>query len=298
MKEKNLGLLRWAGGKTQDLPRLRYLFPANFNNYLEPFVGGGAVFFFLRSCGYNKKAILNDSNEELIATYQNLRDNPRQIFHALKQIESRSEGREEALYYETRDDFNKHLSSRTVSQAARFLALNKNNFNGLYRVNRKGFFNAPWGRCAPFRRPSKARLLQVSSALQNTQLLSMDFEACLHQYAKPGDFVYLDPPYCTQGDTSDFTAYSKAGFTGFDQVRLRDAMHTAHKSGVQLLQSNANTETTQRLYNGGWCDIWVGAEPTRRAIGPTAEGRHTVHDLIIAARYMTIGQFLFRRIDY
>lgn len=189
--------LKWAGGKTQLLDELNKYIPLNYNKYIEPFIGGGALFFSLNS----KESVISDSNRELIITYKQVRDNVESVISILKTFEHT-----ETFYYEIRnlipDDLEKDF------RAARLIYLNKTCFNGLYRVNKKGLFNVPYGK-------GKGEFLQenvlreASRFLQSTQIICADYLEVLGEFAKPNDFIFLDPPYYPVGKYSDFERYTK-----------------------------------------------------------------------------------------
>lgn len=202
--------IKWAGGKTQLLSQLRPLYPKRFNLYLEPFVGGGAVFFDLQP----DNALLLDSNFELINFYQVVKDNPSEL---LKDLEGHRN--EKDYYYEVRSLDPTQMGS--IERASRFLFMNKTCFNGLWRVNKKGKFNVPFGR---YKKPNfwdRENLYMVSVALQNTEVICSDFSSVL-EYATPGSFVYLDPPYHPLSETSNFTSYTKDSFGKEEQRPVKE----------------------------------------------------------------------------
>lgn len=192
--------LKWAGGKTQLLDELNKYIPLNYNKYIEPFIGGGALFFSLGS----NESVIADSNRELIITYKQVRDNVEDVISILKSFEHTEE-----FYYNIRsmitDDLEKDF------RAARLIYLNKTCFNGLYRVNKKGLFNVPYGK-GKGKFLQKTVLREASESLQNTQIINADYLDVLQQYAEPNDFIFLDPPYYPVGKYSDFKRYTKEFF--------------------------------------------------------------------------------------
>ncbi|TET47233.1 Dam family site-specific DNA-(adenine-N6)-methyltransferase, partial [candidate division TA06 bacterium] len=191
--------VKWAGGKGQLLRQYESLFPSTFKSYIEPFVGGGAVFFHLfRADKLKKKNVtLIDSNEELVNCYTAVKDDPEKLIRMLCDSKYKNE---EKAYYEIRGERPRERFRR----AARTIYLNKTCFNGLYRVNRKGQFNVPFG---AYKNPlicDSANLKAVSAALQNVEIVCGDFGNCL-EFAKKGDFIYFDPPYQPLSKTSSFT---------------------------------------------------------------------------------------------
>ena len=211
--------LKWAGGKTQLIPELSKYIPSGFNKYIEPFIGGGAFFFYLNP----GKAIISDSNEELINTYKAVRDNVEYIIEILDIYKN-----EEPFFYEIRALNLNKLSE--IERAARLIYLNKTCFNGLYRVNKKGQFNVPYGkRNGEFL--NKETLRNSSEFLQNAKILHSDYLASLNKNAIKGDFIFLDPPYYPVGKYSDFKRYTKEFFYHDDHVTLKEEFDRLVKMG-------------------------------------------------------------------
>jgi DNA adenine methylase len=176
--------LKWAGGKTQLLPELRKHVPVQFNRYIEPMVGAGAMFFDLKP----KDAILSDSNEELVNAYIIVRDQVNKLIDGLQHFVN-----EEKFYYQVREQKPSELSE--IQRAARMIYLNKTCFNGLYRVNKAGQFNVPFGHRKNPKICDADNLHAASKALAGVKIFLGDYLKMLGKYAKPGDFVFLDPPY-------------------------------------------------------------------------------------------------------
>ncbi len=219
--------VKWAGGKGQLLPELNKMIPNQFNTYFEPFLGGGAMFFYLVSRGMKfNNAYLSDTNIELITAYKVIKVNPKGVIELLqtydieyKKYPPDSEQRRE-YYYRLRDTRNMIELSSDIKIAARFIALNRTCFNGLYRVNKKGEFNVPPGE---YKNPLICdcnNLKNVSNALARATILADDYRN-VTQNAQKGDFIYLDPPYQPLNYTSYFTAYTTDGFDDKDQLQLR-----------------------------------------------------------------------------
>ncbi len=183
--------LKWAGGKSHLLPLLLKCVPVTFGTYFEPFLGGGAVYFGLRP----QNAVLGDSNDDLIHCYKTVRDHPKELIAHLASLTVN-----EDEYYRIRAINPEALPD--VARAGRFIYLNKTCFNGLYRVNRKGAFNTPFGRYTSVTLADSANLKAVSRALKSAELRCEDYSAVLKS-AAPGDLVYLDPPYLPIGKYSD-----------------------------------------------------------------------------------------------
>lgn len=231
--------IKWAGGKTALLETLRRFVPPWYNRYLEPFVGGGAFFFDLAPA----EAILSDTNAELIHCYAVVRDNPEKLFAALS-------GREisEAMFYRTRALNPDVLSD--IERAARFIYLNKTCFNGLYRVNRSGQFNTPFGHYKKASLAELSRLRSASDILQNAKLICGDYYDVLLAEAKAGDFIYIDPPYHPVSEYSDFKRYTKQQFRHEDHVRLASVFRELDQRGCALLLSNSWHKEMIKLYKG------------------------------------------------
>jgi DNA adenine methylase len=199
-KKEAKPFVKWAGGKTKLVPEILKYLPEKYNNYIEPFVGGGALFFALKP----KKAILNDINSELIATYKVIQKKPEELIFLLEDYQKKHN---KDFYYKTRSTNVESLDD--VEVAARFVYLNKTCFNGLYRVNQKNEFNVPMG---SYKNPTildEENILKCSRAFKNVEFYNMDYRDFLSQFAKPNDFVYLDPPYIPVSEYSAFDRYSK-----------------------------------------------------------------------------------------
>jgi DNA adenine methylase len=233
-------VLKWAGGKGQLLFELTQRVPSTFGAYHEPFVGGGALFFELAGQGRITTAFLSDINPSLIDVYIALRDCVDDIIRTLKQHQH-----DKDYYYRMRALKPSALS--LADRAARVIYLNKTCYNGLYRENRAGEFNVPFGR---YKNPTicdEPNLRAASRVLQGVRIERRHF-ASVVELAKPGDLVYFDPPYHPLSATSSFTAYDRHGFGEQDQVQLRDAFDELTRKGVMALLSNSDTPLIQALY--------------------------------------------------
>ena len=230
--------VKWAGGKTSLLPELLKHVPRPVRRYHEPFVGAGALFFAVAP----RRAVLSDANGELIHCWRQVRDDVHGVLDALSAH----------VYERSRFEAVRALDPsrlRPAERAARFIYLNKTCFNGLWRVNRAGRFNVPFGR---YRNPTfhdPGLLLPASRALRGVQILRAPFEISL-QRAAPGDFVYLDPPYDPVSETSSFTSYTRDAFTWEDQKRLAAGCAALDRRGVRFLLSNSATPRIRALYRG------------------------------------------------
>lgn len=235
---KAFPFLKWVGGKTSLLPELLRHVPQRLRRYHEPFVGGGALFFAVAP----RRAVLSDSNAELVHCYQQVRDDVYRVLHALSRHVY-----EKAHYQNVRALDPLRLAP--AARAARFIYLNKTCFNGLWRVNRAGRFNVPIGRYTNPRFHDPSGLIAASEALRTVEILHAPFEEALGK-AAPGDFVYLDPPYDPLSATSSFAGYTADGFGWDDQKRLAHACIALNRRGVRFLLSNSATDRVRELYRG------------------------------------------------
>jgi DNA adenine methylase len=259
-------VLKWAGGKTQLLPVLLRALPARYDRYIEPFLGGGALLLRLALPG----ALAADSNRDLIEFYEVLRDSPDELAEAASSIPV------------TKHDFYRMrgtdpLSLTGVERAARFLYLNKTCYNGLYRVNRSGRFNTPFGGRTNVRVVNRGALRRASHVLREAELLSADYREAL-QRAKAGDFVYLDPPYVALGRYSDFKRYTPDFFDQRKHVELAAEARRLAERGVWVLLSNSATETVRSLYRG----FHIAEVTATRQINCKATGRGRITELLMA----------------
>jgi DNA adenine methylase len=273
---------KWAGGKGRLLDQFAPYFPARFTRYVEPFVGGGAVFFHFHNQGWleGKRVTLIDHLEELINCYRVIQAHAEQLIVELRGHETHKQ--DATYFYEIRSwDRRPGFSGRQdVERAARFLFLNRVCYNGLYRVNRRGEFNVPFGRHGNPTVCNASNLLAVSQALQTATLLTGDFSRCL-ELAQPGDFFYLDPPYHPLSDTSYFTSYTSNSFGADDQRRLASLFRELDRKGCQLMLSNSHTDLIQDLYSG-YEQIVVHAT---RAISSKGDGRTAIPELLVLNGY-------------
>jgi DNA adenine methylase len=241
--------VKWAGGKTQLLQQLYESAPAQFDRYFEPFLGGGALFFFLISVRSEKFMVyLSDINYELINSYTVVKDKVEELIDLLKQHEIEYQKSSSEYYYRLRDD---NTPKNNIKKAARFIALNRTCYNGLYRVNSKGLFNVPWGKYKDPVICNSKNLRNVSSALQrsNAKIQVSDYKEMLLKNAKEGDFIYLDPPYRPSSSTAYFTRYTDTGFTDKDQRDIASTFEELTKRKCKVMLSNSNTPLIKELYS-------------------------------------------------
>lgn len=261
--------LKWAGGKAWLAPFLATIAPAQFGKYIEPFAGSAAVYFYLRP----KKAVLGDSNPELINCYRVVRDKVDELVATLSSYPYSRE-----FYYELRA----RVCGSDVERAARFIYLNRTCYNGLYRVNKDGVFNVPFGRYANPIICDEQRLRTASEALKGVTLVDLDYQETLRRYARSGDFVYIDPPYQPVSRYSDFKRYTKEFFYEDDQVRLAEVVGTLVRRGCHVIVSNSDTEFVRRLYKDLAKTIYVVR--ANRFINKDPAGRKGINELVIVCQ--------------
>jgi DNA adenine methylase len=258
--------LKWAGGKSQLLPELRRFVPSAFRRYLEPFLGGGALFFDL----HPHKAILNDSNTELIKTYEIVRDEVHRLVELLSTYPN-----EKNFFYKMRAQTPDTLTSE--ERAARFIYLNRTCFNGLYRVNKRNQFNVPFGTYSNPTICDANRLRSASQALKHVQLFCEDYYSFLHREAQPGDFIYADPPYHPISRYSDFKRYTQDFFYKQDQIRLAVLLKELGQRGCYILASNSDCDFIRKCYS----DWEIHEVQARRNINKNGLGRGSISEVIL-----------------
>lgn len=244
-------LLKWAGGKTQLLGELLPKMPVKYNKYIEPFFGGGALYFTLQP----GNAIIADSNPELINLYKTVANNVDGVIKHLKLY-----GNSEELYYKARSQ--NWTAMQPEEAAARTIFLNKTCFNGLYRVNRKGEFNVPFGHYKNPRILDEELLYAAASLLKKAEIVCGDYLSVLKKYAEPNDFIFLDPPYLPISKYSDFKRYTKEQFYEEDQVNLANEVKRLSRLGCNVILTNSNHPLVHELY----CDYKVEVISTKRYI--------------------------------
>lgn len=268
--------VKWVGGKTQLLDRLLPLFPACVPRYFEPFVGGGAVFWALaseKSPRYTD-ATLCDSNEELISLYQVVQASVQPLMHTLRALEEEYE----QAPYETYMRWRENVPSDPIQRAARFILLNKAGFNGIYRVNKQGKFNVPWGKRPRVVLFDEENLLACSQALGPVHLHRGDFAAVL-DWAKEGDLVYFDPPYTPVSMTANFTSYTADGFGPRDHQRLAAVFRELHQRGCHVFLSNSDTLETRELY----AEFEIVSVQAKRHVNSRGDKRGPVGEIIVCS---------------
>ncbi len=282
MSNSNIApFVKWAGGKRQLLPQIKERMPKQYNNYYEPFVGGGAVIFELLPVN----ALINDINKALINTYQQIRNVPEAFLKAVNKLDEEMSGkRTEVLgkeyYYSLREHYNDKLmkAEYDVELAALFVFINKHCFNGLYRVNGKGLFNVPYNNSRRISADEEA-IMGTSKYLQGVTIIDGDFEvACTD--AKRGDFVFIDSPYAPLNPTS-FESYTKEGFDIESHKRLAKLYDELTARGCYCMLTNHNTELINELYGNKGYKIDVVS--VKRMINSDASNR--VGEEVIICNY-------------
>lgn len=265
--------LKWLGGKTQLLPKLREAVPADFTGYHEPFLGGGALLFDLAARGLlaGKAVRLSDANERLVRTWRGVRDAVEEV---IVQLSGYAEEHDAERFYEVRGmDID---GGTDADVAAWMIYLNHTCVNGLYRVNAAGRFNASLGSYENPRICDAENLRAASAVLRGADIQIGDFALC--RRARRGEFVYFDPPYIPASRTAAFTSYTAGGFRLADHARLRDEAAELAARGVHVVVSNADTPKARELYAASFRVERVEA---RRSINSDAEGRGPVGELLI-----------------
>ncbi len=271
---KGKPFVKWAGGKRQIIDKLKRYVPDEFDTYYEPFIGGGALLFELSP----RRAVINDSNEELMNVYSVLCDEEK--FKKMCSVLNHYEKEHcEEFYYDIRNkDRNKNAYKRLsdYTRAARTIYLNKACFNGLYRVNSKNEFNVPFGKKERVNTYDGGNLITVSNYLtmNDVEILSVDFEQSVKN-AKKGDFIYFDPPY--DSETSTFNSYTEDGFGKDEQIRLAKVFKELDSRGCYVMLSNHNTSLINDLYK----NFNIHVIEAKRNINSNGKKRGKVKEVII-----------------
>src|SRR3989338_838271 len=290
--------LKWAGGKGQLISEIEKRLPRNIKiskkieSYFEPFVGGGAVFFWL-SCHYKiRKSHLYDVNPEIVTAFKTVQKKVNHLIDELEGLQREyhklNERERENFYYSRREKYNSfikgHEKNNVVRRSALIIFLNKTCFNGLFRVNSQGLFNVPFGRYANPTICDKENLIAVSSALKTTEIDCQDFAYCLKK-ADGNSLVYFDPPYRPISKTSNFTGYIKNGFSDKDQKRLKEVCDRLREKGTKTIVSNSDPANTNprdkffdKLYRPGYR---IERVPAVRMINCDAARRGRIKELLV-----------------
>jgi DNA adenine methylase len=285
--------LKWAGGKTQLINDIERSLPQDIISsrftYVEPFVGSGAVLFWMLS-NFPKieKAVINDINEDLINVYHVIAARPNELISILESLQEEYHHLEPDLakkkeyYYQKRDLYNTRRSDKTI-QAALLIFLNRTCFNGLYRVNSKNQYNVPIG---SYKRPTiydKSNILAVNEALQKVEIHCGDFEETLN-HCREISFFYFDPPYKPLSDTSSFNAYAKGQFDDAEQIRLRDFCAKLDSQGHKWMLSNSDvkgSDTENDFFDSLYSEFRIGRVKAKRMINSNPTERGVLNELLI-----------------
>jgi len=265
-------VVKWVGGKRQVIDQITKYVPKTFSAYYEPFLGGGAVLFELQP----KKAVVNDINSELINLYEVIKDNVEKLIEDLKQHRN-----EEDYFYTIRDldrDKDRYNRLTPVQKASRTIYLNKTCYNGLFRVNKAGEFNAPFGNYKNPNIVNEVTLRAVSNYFNKAKITftCKDFEEVLKGAGK-GAFVYLDPPYDPVSDTASFTGYDKGGFDRDEQMRLKKTCDKLNQKGIKFLLSNSATGFIKDFYK----DYRIEVIRAKRPINSKADKRGEIDEVLV-----------------
>jgi DNA adenine methylase len=264
--------LKWAGGKRWLAHGHKHLFPSTFKTYVEPFLGGGAVFFYLSP----KNAILSDTNSELIHVYETIKSDWQKVNNALMRHQR---NHSEIYYYAERDRIRRAPHER----AAQLIYLNRTCWNGLYRVNRHGKFNVPIGTKTSVLLSTDDFAL-ASKTLSNAELIASDFEPVIDSVGVD-DFIFIDPPYVTRHNFNGFRKYNETIFTWEDQVRLAEAVARAAERGALILLTNADHPCLRELYQGLCSDLKISSLSRSSVLAADASQRGLITEMAVTINY-------------
>lgn len=288
-------ILKWAGGKSQLTSDIDARIPERLRDgsftYIEPFIGGGAMFFWLKAKYNLKKAVINDVNADLVTCYKTVRDNVSNLISGLEDYQRRyrdvltDDEAKKAFFYRVREDFNSD-SNNALERSVQLIFLNKTCFNGLYRVNRSGKFNVPVGSYKNPKICNAENLKLASKALAGVEILNGDYAETL-TYADENTLFYMDPPYKPISATSSFTAYAKGSFDDKEQIRLSEFCRQLSDNGVAWILSNSDVKTEQNP-DEFFDDLYDGFDVQRvsatRAINSNSAKRGKLNELLISSK--------------
>jgi DNA adenine methylase len=284
--------LKWAGGKGQLLSQLSGHLPERVTNepftYIEPFVGGGAMLFYMLQRFANiRKAVINDVNEDLILTYRTIKDDVEALVSILDRMEkdylavADPNGRSQ-IFYEVRERYNQHVGDG-IERASQLIFLNKTCFNGLYRVNRRGQFNVPFGKYANPKICDEDNLRNDNALLQKVEILNGDYAETL-QFLNERSFYYLDPPYKPISETSSFNSYSSMSFDDEQQIRLKGFCDTINEHNGKFMLSNSDPKSVDEA-NTFFDDLYgaynIHRVLAKRNINAKGDKRGEINELLI-----------------
>ena len=293
--------LKWAGGKSKLISEIEKRFPKDIKEsgkierYFEPFVGGGALFFYLMSNYDVNESFIYDINSELIVVYKTIQNNPKELIDLLSEIKEEfipkeHDGRKE-FYLNIRKSFNENLydfdfenySSEFIERAAQIIFMNKTCFNGLFRVNKKGEFNVPFGKYKNPKIFDETNLMNASVALKNTKIINGSFLES-EELIDDKSLVYLDPPYRPLSKSSNFTSYSKFDFNDDDQIELSEYYKRISKIGAKAILSNSdpkNTDENDNFFDDLYGDFVIDRVKAPRMINCNGNKRKPVNEILV-----------------
>ncbi|MCC5620160.1 DNA adenine methylase [Nostoc sp. CHAB 5715] len=292
--------LKWAGGKSQLIEQINNFFPNELFNgsikrYIEPFIGGGAVFFYVAHKYNIQELFISDINAELVIAYKTIQYHVDDLIEILSRMTTKylsfDESEKSKYYYQIRTQFNnrkkylnlEHYHCEWLERTAQIIFLNKTCFNGLFRVNSKGDFNVPAGR---YKKPNiynSVNLKSVAKILQNTQIYHGDFTEC-ERFVDDQTFVYFDPPYRPISNTSKFTSYSQQSFNDSEQLRLRDYFNKLDNKGALIMLSNSdpkNESINDNFFEDAYGGYQIERVRATRNINSNALKRNSINELLI-----------------
>lgn len=285
--------IKWVGGKGQLIEQLEALLPADFSErenitYIEPFVGGGAMLFYMLQKFSNiKSAVINDINPDLTLCYQVVRDNPTELINSLKDIQSqyysiKTEDKRKDFFLQQRELFNTKTLNK-IDNTTLFFFLNRTCFNGLYRVNKSGKFNVPFGRYSTPTICDESTIYADSKILQNVEIMTGDFEQTFDKI-KGNTFFYFDPPYRPLSNTSSFNDYTKEDFNDNAQIRLKLFCDKLNKVGIDFMLSNSDClgkDGKDRFFDDLFIDYKIERVLATRNINAIASKRGKLTEIVV-----------------
>lgn len=299
-KAKARPFLKWVGGKTQLLQKFDDFYPYELKNgkltkYVEPFIGGGAVFFDVVQRYNFEYTYISDINKDLVLAYKTIQKNPEKLIEFLdyyqKEHDKRSLEEQKNFYLSVREEFNKEkdeinykrVSSKTIKRAAKLIYLNKTCFNGLFRLNSKGVFNVNFGSNKKPRILDKNNILRISKVLEHTDIRNANYEECLEVVDK-NSFVYFDPPYRPISKTALFNSYSAMSFKDSEQIRLARFFHNLDLKEAKLMLSNSdpkNINPDDNFFEELYYKFFIRKVEANRLINTSGDKRGAINELLI-----------------
>ena len=293
--------LKWVGGKTKLLSEIESRLPEDIKEgkiktYIEPFIGGGAVFFYMLSKYKFDNLIISDINKELILTYKVIKNNVEELisiledndekYNSLSSLEEKQE-----FYNSIKNEFNKEkdilnydsIGENEIKHASFMIFLNKSCFNGLYRENKKGEFNVPFGKKEILNSFNRDNMLSINKALKDVTILNGDFEK-VKKYIDKDTFIYMDPPYRPLKDKKSFKNYSKEEFNDDSQIRLNEFCKYINETGAKFMESNSdpkNTDEEDNFFDELYNDFNIERIKAARSVNSKGDGRGKVSEIII-----------------